>query len=277
MNRNLFARVAGTADPIRRFIATRDGLRLTYGDALVLSGRMANALVSAGVGVGHRVAVQVEKSAEAVILYLACLRAGAVYLPLNTAYTPAELAYFIADAEPRLIVVDPARRQDIAPLAGAAAIATLDAQGSGSMMDAIAGASDDLVTVARDDGDPAAILYTSGTTGRAKGAVLSHGNLASNALALVDAWRFTTDDVLIHALPIYHTHGLFVALNTVLLAGAAMILLLRFDAGAVVAAMSEATVLMGVPTHYTRLLGYPGLTRQAAAGMRLFTSGSAPL
>jgi malonyl-CoA/methylmalonyl-CoA synthetase len=277
MNRNLFARIAGVADPSARFIETLAGRRLSYGDALALSGRLANALRARGVAIGDRVAVQVDKTPEALILYLASLRAGAVYLPLNTAYTLTEFAYFVADAEPSLIVCDPARAAGVAEIAGSGAVETLDAAGKGTLIDLAASQPDEFATVGRNDDDLAAILYTSGTTGRSKGAMLTHDNLASNALALVDAWHFTHDDVLIHALPIHHTHGLFVATNTVMLAGASMVFLPKFDADAIMQAMPRATTLMGVPTFYTRLLKHPGLTRQAAARMRLFVSGSAPL
>ncbi len=246
-------------------------------DAFALSGRLANALVARGVGAGDRVVAQVAKTPEALALYLACLRAGAVYLPLDTAFTPNELAYFAGDAGPTLIVCAPAVRDAATAFAAGAAVETLDTDGKGSLADIAAGASSAFTTVERADDDLAALLYTSGTTGRSKGAMLTHANLVSNALALVDAWRFTRDDVLIHALPLNHTHGLFVATNTVMLSGAAMVFLPKFDADAILQAMPRATVLMGVPTYYTRLLKHPGLTREAAAGMRLFTSGSAPL
>jgi malonyl-CoA/methylmalonyl-CoA synthetase len=263
--------------------ATRDapGRDLTYGDTLAASGRMAGALVARGVSPGDRVAVQVEKSAEAIVLYLACLRAGAVYLPLNTAYTLVELEYFIADAEPRMVVVAPERAAAIEPLAarlGVGATETLGVDGhSGTLLELAQLSEPAFDDVARGTEDLAAILYTSGTTGRSKGAMLSHGNLASNALTLAEAWRFTPDDVLLHALPIFHTHGLFVATNLTLMAGSSMIFLPRFDADEVMRLMPKATVMMGVPTFYVRLLQHPGLDRQATAHMRLFVSGSAPL
>ncbi|MEX0852906.1 MAG: malonyl-CoA synthase [Bauldia sp.] len=277
MNRNLYARIAGVADLQATFIETPDGRRLSYGDAFALSGRLAHALSTRGVAIGDRIAAQTEKTPEALILYLASLRAGAVYLPLNPAYTLAELADFIADAEPRVIVCDPAKRDGMADIAGGAAVETLDAAGRGSLIELAADQPDAFATAQRSDDDLAAILYTSGTTGRSKGAMLTHDNLASNALTLVRAWRFTHDDVLIHALPIYHTHGLFVATNTVLFSGASLLVLPKFDVEAVIRAMPRATALMGVPTFYTRLLKHPGLTREPAAGMRLFISGSAPL
>ncbi len=191
----------------------------------------------------------------------------------------AELAYFIGDAEPSLIVCDPAKRSGIEQLAAkiGASVETLDAGGQGTLAEAAAAAPERFETVPRAGDDLAAILYTSGTTGRSKGAMLTHDNLVSNALTLKDAWRFSADDVLIHALPIYHTHGLFVASNVTLFSGASMIFLPKFDADEILALMPRATALMGVPTFYVRLLQHPGLTREATSGMRLFVSGSAPL
>ena len=241
------------------------------------SGRFANALVALGVKPDDRVAVQVEKSPEALLLYLGCIRAGAVFLPLNTAYTTAELDYFIGDAEPSLVVCDPARREAIAGIAAKAKLATLDAAGQGSLADAAAASSPEFEDAERVPGDIAAILYTSGTTGRSKGAMLTNANLASNAATLARSWRFTEADVLLHALPIYHTHGLFVATNTVLFAGASMIFLPKFDPDEILRHMPHATAMMGVPTFYTRLLRHDGLTRAATQHMRLFVSGSAPL
>ena len=257
-------------------IETHDGLRLSYGDMLALAARFAGALVACGVAPGDRVAAQVDKSVEALMLYLGTVRAGAVFLPLNPAYTSAELAYFFGDAEPRLVVCAPGRETEIAAIT-AARLETLGRAGDGSLMALVAAAPPDFADVPRGAEDLAAILYTSGTTGRSKGAMLTHENLASNARTLVAYWRFTRSDVLIHALPIFHTHGLFVATNTLLLAGGAMILLPHFDPGEVLAAMPRATSFMGVPTFYVRLLQHPGLTRAATAHMRLFVSGSAPL
>ncbi len=280
MSNHLFDAVrAGIASTKTTFVEAPEDRVWTYGDMLDLSGRIANVLVGLGVLPGDRVAVQVEKSVEALMLYFACLRAGAAYLPLNTAYTLAELDYFIADAEPRLIVCTPAAAASVGKLAEArdAIVETLDERGGGSMMDKAARTGAAFADVARSAGDLAAILYTSGTTGRSKGAMLTHDNLLSNALTLKDYWRFTPADRLIHALPIFHTHGLFVATNTVLVAGASMLFLPKFDPDAVLALMGRATTMMGVPTFYVRLLQHPGLTREAAAGMRLFISGSAPL
>ncbi|MCZ7643659.1 MAG: malonyl-CoA synthase [Pseudorhodoplanes sp.] len=278
---NLFSLIRGRiASPQKAFIRTPAGAVLTYADMLARTAQLADTLVRAGVQPGDRVAVQVEKTPENFLLYLATLRAGAVYLPLNTAYTLAELDYFIGDAEPALVVCDPAKRAGIGEIAarrGVRAVETLDAAGRGSLSEAAAGAPAGFADVARTHEDLAAILYTSGTTGRSKGAMLTHRNLSSNAETLREYWRFTADDVLLHALPIYHTHGLFVAGNTVMLAGGAMIFLPKFDADEVMRLLPQATSMMGVPTFYTRLLRHPGLTRQACAHMRLFTSGSAPL
>jgi len=261
-------------------IETGEGAAYGYADLLARSGAYAAALVSLGVKPGDRVAVQAEKSAEVVLLYLGAVRAGAVFLPLNTAYTARELAYFLSDAEPALFVCDPAREAELAPVAGQAgvpALRTLDAAGRGSLAETADAADGPFVDVPRGPNDLAAILYTSGTTGRSKGAMLSHDNLASNALTLVRSWRFTDADVLIHALPVFHTHGLFVAINTVLASGGRMLFLSRLDPRQILAVMPRATAMMGVPTHYTRLLKEPGLTREATAHMRLFVSGSAPL
>ncbi len=239
---------------------------------------MGAALQAAGLAPGDRVAVQVDKSLEALQLYLGTLLAGGVFLPLNTAYTARELEYFLGDATPRVVICDPARQAEIAPLAGDARVLTLDGAGTGTLPEAAKNAgAGALQPVPRTAEDLAAILYTSGTTGRSKGAMLSHANLSSNAQVLVEQWRFTEQDVLIHALPIFHTHGLFVATNVALIAGAALHFLPRFDPEAVLGAMPGATALMGVPTFYTRLLDEPALTRECAGGMRLFISGSAPL
>jgi malonyl-CoA/methylmalonyl-CoA synthetase len=255
----------------RPLLIEDDRTILPYAGLDAATAAWAATLTGLGARPGDRIVVQVEKSAANVLLYLATLRAGLVYVPLNTAYTVEELAYFIADADPAIVVCDPARAEAVRALTSAA-ILTLDADGHG--IDARPAAFD---TVRRDADDLAAILYTSGTTGRSKGAMLSHDNLASNARALVDLWRFTGDDVLIHALPIYHVHGLFVALHCALLSGAAIRFHRGFDADAVLADFAGATVLMGVPTFYVRLARHPGLTRRACAGMRLFISGSAPL
>ncbi|QRI62211.1 malonyl-CoA synthase [Shinella sp. PSBB067] len=279
MANHLFDAIRAAATPEAVFIETAEGRLWTYGDMIRLSGQFAGALRRLGVAPGDRVAVQVEKSPEALMLYLACLRAGAVYLPLNTAYTLAELDYFIGDAEPRLVVVDPKARDGVAAIAEAhgGVVETLDATGGGSLVQRAGSEDADFPDADREADDLAAILYTSGTTGRSKGAMLTHDNLLSNALTLRDHWRFTSADRLIHALPIFHTHGLFVASNVTLLSGASMYLLAKFDADETLKLMESATVLMGVPTFYVRLVQHPGLTRAATAGMRLFVSGSAPL
>ena len=280
MSNHLFDLVRSRiAAPDATFLETPDGRRISYADLVAMTGRYANALAGFGVVVGDRVAVQVEKSPEALALYLACVRAGAIFLPLNTAYTAAELKHFLTDAEPRLFVVAPDRAAALATLAAGrgARLETLGTAGDGSLAAAADAAPDAFADADRGPDDIAAILYTSGTTGRPKGAMLSHDNLASNALVLAREWRFTRRDVLLHALPIFHTHGLFVATNVVLLAGAAMLFLPRFDADEVMRLMPRATAMMGVPTFYVRLLQHPGLDRAATAGMRLFVSGSAPL
>jgi malonyl-CoA/methylmalonyl-CoA synthetase len=279
-NANLFSRLFDNLDdPKRLAIEELDGTRITYADLIARAGQMANVLVTRGVKVGDRVAAQTEKSVAALVLYLATVRAGAIYLPLNTAYTLNELEYFIGDAEPSLVVCDPAKAEGIGKIAAkvGATVETLGADGKGSLTEAAAKAGSDFKTVPRSNDDLAAILYTSGTTGRSKGAMLSHDNLASNSLSLVGYWRFTKDDVLIHALPIYHTHGLFVASNVTLFARAAMIFLPKFDPDLILKLMARATVMMGVPTFYTRLLQHPGLSKEATKHMRLFISGSAPL
>ncbi|HEX4025510.1 MAG TPA: malonyl-CoA synthase [Steroidobacteraceae bacterium] len=279
----------------REFLRTDTGRTLRYADLHAESARLAHALVALGVRPGERVAVQVDKSPEAVLLYLATLRAGAVYLPLNTAYTEAELEYFIADAQPALFVCTRARLPQLQPLAArlhVRALVTLGTDDEGDT-DTDAGAGTvagavPLLTAARalpaefDDvprhrDDLAAILYTSGTTGRSKGAMLTHGNLLSNARTLALHWRFSADDVLLHALPIFHIHGLFVAINVTLAAGSSLLFLPRFDPAAVLAALPHTTVMMGVPTFYVRLLNDARLDRARVARSRLFISGSAPL
>jgi malonyl-CoA/methylmalonyl-CoA synthetase len=266
---------AAAPEAAKSFLRTPEGRTLSYGDLETGSARFAHALVSLGVKPGDRVAVQVEKSPETVLLYLATLRAGAVYLPLNTAYTLNELDYFIGDAEPRVVVCDPKMAAGVADLAPA--VVTLGAAGQGSLSDLAAAQSERFDTVAREASDLAAILYTSGTTGRSKGAMLTHANLASNAATLVEAWKFTADDVLLHALPIFHVHGLFVALNVPLMAGASLIYLAKFDPEAIIRLLPEATVMMGVPTFYVRLLQDDRLDADLVRSVRLFVSGSAPL
>ncbi|MGI9490727.1 MAG: malonate--CoA ligase [Geminicoccaceae bacterium] len=263
----------------RPALSLRGGRIITYGDLECAAARMAALLKVEGVAPGDRVAVQVKKSAESVFLYLACLKAGAVYLPLNTAYTDSELDYFFGDAEPRLIVCTPERAGGIRKLSSSqdATIHTLDADGGGSLTQAASGMRDDSQPVHRVAADLAAILYTSGTTGRSKGAMITHGNLHANAETLIDAWGISSDDVLLHALPIYHVHGLFVALNTCLMTSAQMLFHQKFDTDAVLGDLPHSTLMMGVPTFYTRLLASSRLDTDCCRNMRLFIAGSAPL
>ena len=247
----------------------------SYAELVTLSGQLANQLIERGVQPGDRVMVQVDKSVEAIALYLAAVRAGAVFLPLNTAYTRAEVDYFLDDAEPAVFVCDPARADEFDAVD--AAVETLAADGGGSLMAAARSMPVEFDNVARDAGDLAAILYTSGTTGLSKGAMLSHDNLLSNSQTLVDYWQFDASDVLLHALPIFHTHGLFVATNVVLIAGASMIFIARFSVDTLIEQLPWATSLMGVPTFYTRLLADDRFDRELVAHVRLFVSGSAPM
>ena len=252
----------------------------TFGAFFANAERYAALLASRGVQAGDRVAVQVNKSLEALELYVGTVMAGAVFLPLNPDYTASEVAYFLQDATPRMFVLDPSRKsemQSAVETANVTQVMTLDATGGGTLKDAASSMPAGFAPVPRTADDLAAILYTSGTTGRSKGAMLTHRALASNAETLVDYWRFTPDDVLIHALPIFHTHGLFVATNVALMAGAAMTFLPKFNLDAIFAAMPNATTLMGVPTFYTRMLQDPRLTVDSTRNMRLFVSGSAPL
>ncbi|HEY7638867.1 MAG TPA: malonyl-CoA synthase [Steroidobacteraceae bacterium] len=246
--------------PDRPLLRTPDRQQYSYGAMDRLVERIAAALAQRAVAPGDRVVAQVEKCPEAVALYLACLRSGAVFVPLNTAYTTAEIDYFLGDAEPK-VAVGVAKRGialgELAPTLPSPAMQGREGQWAGT--------------------DLAALLYTSGTTGRSKGAMLTRANLATNAVALAQAWRFTASDVLLHALPIFHVHGLFVAINTVLASGSSMLFLPKFDAEEVVRLLPEATVMMGVPTFYTRLLQHPAFTRERTANIRVFVSGSAPL
>lgn len=272
----LFARLAGRESVLMRLPG---GGSLSGRAFHALVARAAQALRAAGVQPGDRVAVQVAKSPEALAVYGATVAIGAVFLPLNTAYTPDEVSYFLGNATPRLFLCDPSREVAMAGVAAAAgaALATLDGSGGGSFAKAMAGQPESFAPAPRALGDLAAILYTSGTTGRSKGAMLSHGNLLSNAEVLADLWQFTETDVLLHALPIFHTHGLFVASNISLLTGGQMIFLPGFDLAEVLAALPQATAMMGVPTFYTRLLDDARFDRALVAHMRLFVSGSAPL
>jgi malonyl-CoA/methylmalonyl-CoA synthetase len=244
-------------DPERLFLRTPDGQRVTYAAMNRWVERMAAALAQRAVVAGDRVVAQVEKSPDAIALYLACLRVGAVFVPLNTAYTNAEIEYFLGDAEPKVAV-------RVATGVSLADLASHEARAARTQP-------------ALKQSDLAALLYTSGTTGRSKGAMLTRANLATNAITLAQEWRFSERDVLLHALPIFHVHGLFVAINTVLASGSSMLFLPKFDADEVVRSLPEATVMMGVPTFYTRLLQHPAFTRERCARIRLFVSGSAPL
>ncbi|MDB5968117.1 MAG: AMP-dependent synthetase and ligase [Hydrocarboniphaga sp.] len=268
-------------DPQRRFLTTPEGRQLSYAELAAATARIGVALAQLGVVAGDRVAVQVDKSVEALLLGIACLRSGAVLVPFNTAYMPAELDYFIGDSQPRLVVCRPQDRASIQTLArphGVERVETLGAQGDGSLTEAIAAADPARFLPFAGKGDAlAALLYTSGTTGRSKGAMITRRNLAASAVSLVEAWKLSAGDVLLHALPIFHVHGLFISSNAILAAGAGMLFLPRFDAAEVLARLREVTVMMGVPTFYTRLLQLPGFDRAACSNIRLFVSGSAPL
>ena len=279
---NLFAalRAAFPADLDSTAIETDGGLSYSWRDIDRATAMVANLLGSLDIPPASRIAVQVEKSVEAVVLYLATLRAGHVFLPLNTAYQSAEIDYFVTNAEPAVVVCSPANFgwvSKIAFKAGTQHVFTLGDDRTGSLLERAAHCSDRHTVVACAPDDLAAILYTSGTTGRSKGAMLSHNNLLSNARVLKDYWGWKPGDVLIHALPIFHVHGLFVALHGALLNGSKLLWMSKFDPKRAIAWMQQATVFMGVPTLYVRMLGESGLTREATAHMRLFISGSAPL
>lgn len=261
------------------FLAQRDGAPLSYRAFSAMAAQFAHVLASSGVRPGDRVAAQIKKTPEALALYAACVRAGAVFLPLNTAYMPAEVAYFVGDAEPKLVVCDGEAVEALKPIADRndAALMTLNGDGSGSLKAASLDRQTSFPVAGRSADDLAALLYTSGTTGRSKGAMLTHDNLLSNTVALAECWRFTADDVLLHALPIFHTHGLFVATNITLLCRGSMIFLQAFQIDDMIANLPAATSMMGVPTFYTRLLDDPRFDRDLVAHMRLFVSGSAPL
>lgn len=261
------------------FLYLKDGSVWSY-DAFVRKvAQFAHAITAEGLVAGDRLAAQIEKSAEALALYGACVQTGVVFLPLNTGYTVDELSYFIENSGAKLVLCDVSKKADLTPIAHqySARIATLNSDGSGTLSDASSALPDQFDTVSRTEDDLAAFLYTSGTTGRSKGAMLTQNNLLSNALTLVDYWQFTSKDVLLHALPIFHTHGLFVATNVILAAGGSMIFLPRFDLDEMIDHLPSATTLMGVPTFYTRLLSDDRFTRDLTAHMRLFVSGSAPL
>ena len=244
-----------------------------------MSARYAGALRSLDVTQGDRVLVQVDKSPHALLLYLATLRIGAIFVPLNTAYTPTEVTYFLGDARPRLFIARPETEDDLCQIAhdAGATLLTFDTEGEGSLADAMTNAEPVEEIASTDANDIASIIYTSGTTGRSKGAMLSHDNLASNALTLIDLWGFRETDVLLHALPIYHVHGLFVAVHCAMLCGISMRFLERFDPDEVMRQLPAITVMMGVPTFYTRLLQTSDFNQGNCERVRLFISGSAPL
>ena len=272
----LFGQHAGRDTP---FLHLPDGSTLSHAAFLDRAARLANALTALGLRTGDRVALQIDKSPDALALYAACVRAGLVFLPLNTAYTAAEVSYFVSNSGAKLLICDPVKADSLAPVAqeAGAALQSLDAAGGGTLAELASSQPTDFTTVDREGDDLAAFLYTSGTTGRSKGAMMTQTNLLSNAATLKDLWRFTSTDVLLHALPIFHTHGLFVATNVMLLAGGAMIFLPKLDVDQLIRHMPQATALMGVPTFYTRLLDHPDFTRDLTRHMRLFISGSAPL
>ncbi len=261
------------------FLHLSSGDSITYSGFVKLAARFANVLIDLGLEVGDRLAVQVEKSEYGLALYAACVQAGIVYLPLNTAYTVQELEYFIENSGATVLICDEAKSDTLTPLVRrlGVVLSTLGPTGQGRLQEVAQHASEHFVPVQRGPDDLVAILYTSGTTGRSKGAMISHKNLLSNARSLKVAWCFDETDVLLHALPVFHTHGLFVATNILLLAGGAMIFLPKFDLDAIFAHLPRATTMMGVPTFYTRLLSDKRLIKGSCAHMRLFVSGSAPL
>ena len=282
MNQNLYALIQSRfpADTSKPFLILPTGRTISYTEADQGAARFAAVLADAGVTPGDRVMVQTDKSPEAVMLYLACLRLGSIYIPLNTAYTPTEVDYFLNDAEPTVLVCRPKSLVALSAIAARAGVTktfVMDVDGSGSITDA-ANTATPLEAIANCDSDDlAAILYTSGTTGRSKGAMLSHQNLSSNALTLHEIWAFEDGDILLHALPIYHVHGLFVALHCALMNGSSIHFLDKFDPDTVISLLSQSTVMMGVPTFYTRLLAETAFTSEVSKNIRLFVSGSAPM
>jgi len=273
-------RAASLTAPNAIFAKLPDGADITHDALWELTEKYAAVLIAAEVKPGDRVAAQLGKSVEMIALYLGTILAGGVFLPLNSDYTPAEIEYFVTDSAPTIFVCAPDSFDTLQPVVtknGVRTVLTLGTDGSGTLVEKARAQNAGFGGVARNADDLAAILYTSGTTGRSKGAMLSHGNLASNAATLSVLWRFTSDDVLIHALPIFHTHGLFVCTNVTLMAGSSVIFLTSFNAKQITELMQRATVLMGVPTFYTRLLKEPDLSPETITHMRLFVSGSAPL
>ncbi|OSQ48642.1 malonate--CoA ligase [Thalassospira alkalitolerans] len=282
MTNSLFMRIQSRfpADLSKVLIETASGETYSYGDADNASARIAGLLTALGARKGDRVAVQVDKSPEALFLYLGCIRAGLVYLPLNTAYQAGELAYFMGNAAPIIFVCQPHREPEVSAIAkaqGVAKVLTLGTTGEGTLIDQAIAFPNDFAPVACADDDLAAILYTSGTTGKPKGAMMTQTNLWSNAATLEKLWGFNSEDVLLHALPIFHTHGLFIACHCVMLSGAKMFFLPKFDREQVMALLPRSTVMMGVPTFYVRLLSEDDFDTNVTSNMRLFISGSAPL
>ena len=280
MTANFYAAVAASLDSRseRLFLETDDGRTYTRADVACESARFARTMIEAGAVRGDRVAAQVDKSPASLFLYLGCLRAGLVYLPLNVAYQRSELSYFLEDAQPKVVVCRPQAFELMREISAAdTRVFTLDEDGGGTLGAATAALSGEFETVGAAPDDLAVIIYTSGTTGRSKGAMVTHRNLQSNARVLVDYWGFSDRDVLLHALPVFHIHGLFVANHCALLSGAKLLWHRRFDAKLVLRDLARSTVMMGVPTFYTRLLAEQGFDRNACRNVRLFISGSAPL
>ena len=273
---NLFGVHSENDDP---FLYLLDGKSITYRQFLAKSGRIANTLIDMGLKPGDCVAIQVEKSPEMLNIYAACAQAGLVFLPLNPSYTVAELEYFIENSEARLIICDKKNKEEIAHIAQelGVLIETLNSNSTGSIIDKAASSPEEFETVSRSKDDLAALLYTSGTTGKSKGAMLTQTNLLSNANTLMKEWKFTNNDVLLHALPLFHTHGLFVATNVMLSAGGSMIFLPKFDLDHIITNLPTSSAMMGVPTFYTRLISDNRFNRNLVGHMRLFISGSAPL
>ncbi|MCF6320606.1 MAG: malonyl-CoA synthase [Rhizobiaceae bacterium] len=273
---NLFA---GHAGKKTAFLHLPDGRTISHGEFLQMAGRFANTFTRMGLTPGERVALQVEKSPQALAVYAACVQAGLVFLPLNTAYTANEVLYFIENSGAKLFICQGSRKDELAEAVKqtCASLETLNIDGSGTFATRANNSNDVFIPVDCDGESLAALLYTSGTTGRSKGAMLTHNNLLSNAQTLADIWKFSADDVLLHALPIFHTHGLFVATNVTLVAGGSMLFLPKFDQDEMIKNMARATTMMGVPTFYTRLLNDPRFDRELTSHMRLFVSGSAPL
>ena len=272
----LFGKHAGQSTP---FLHLENGKTINHDSFIFMAGRYANALTQMGLSVGDRVAVQTDKSPEALAIYAACVQSGMVYLPLNPAYTPQEVLYFVENSGAKLFICRGVKEQELIPVAEktGALLETLNADGTGTFAELAQKLSDSFNTVEREGEDLVALLYTSGTTGLSKGAMLSQHNLLSNAQTLVDLWQFSAEDVLLHALPIFHTHGLFVATNVTLLAGGSMIFIPKFDLDSMIKNISNATTMMGVPTFYTRLLNDPRFSKDITQHIRLFVSGSAPL